>query len=65
MKGLAERLLDWNNKKFDEIDVSKDKHPYLKAFGTGAIQGYIDSAVVLFPMVLAAGYYWKYKSTKK
>lgn len=65
MKGLASRILDWSNDKFDEIDVSKDKHPYLKAFGCGAIEGFIDAAVVMYIPVLIAAYYWKHKATKK
>ena len=65
MKTLTERLLDWNNEKFDEIDATKDKHPNLKAAGTGAVKGYIDAAVIMYIPALILVYYWKHKATKK
>lgn len=64
MNGLVRKVLDWTDDKFDEIDVTNDKHPYLKAFGCGAIEGLIDGAVVWFPIALGAAYYWKHKATK-
>lgn len=65
MSGLTKKLLDWKEDRFDEIDVINDKHPYLKAFGCGAIEGCIDAAVVMYIPVLIAAYYWKHKATKK
>lgn len=64
MKGLTSRVLDWTHEKFDEI-YPDDKHPYLKAFGCGALEGLIDGAVIWFPIALGAAYYWKHKATKK
>lgn len=62
---LVKKLLDWNEEMRSEIDVTKDKHPYLKAFGSGAIEGYVNSATLLFPIALALGYYWKHQALKK
>lgn len=62
---LVKKLLDRNQKMFYEIDVVNDKHPHLKAFGSGAIEGYVDTVVLMFPLVLAASYYWRHKATKK
>ena len=68
---LVKMVLDWTEDKITEIDndiangTNEIKHPYLKAFGLGAIEGAIDGAVVMYPIVLAAGYYWKHKATKK
>ena len=52
---LAKKVLKWNDRKFDEIDVMKDKHPHLKAFRAGAIEGYID-AMILAPVAYLTGY---------
>ena len=63
---LAKVILNWTAKQMEEIESNPNmKHRYLKAFGIGMIEGAIDGAVVMYPIVLAAGYYWKHKATKK
>lgn len=52
---LVRKVLAWSDKKFNEIDVSKDKHPNLKAFGLGGIEGYIDG-MMLAPVAYLTGY---------
>lgn len=49
---MVKKVLDWTDEKFEEIDVDNDKHPMLKAFGLGAIQGFIDGAVIAYPILL-------------
>ena len=61
---LIKRLLDWNEEKFEELDGRKPKD-VVKAFGSGMIDGFVDSAVVLFIPVLVSAYYWKNKAEKK
>ena len=62
---IVKKVLDWNEEKIDEIDVTEDKHPYLKAFGHGAIDGFVDAAVLMYIPVLIAAYYWKRKAEQK
>lgn len=62
---VVKRLLDWNQKKFDEIDVENDKHWQAKSFASGAIEGFVDASVVLFPVMVAATYYWRKKFENK
>lgn len=62
---ITKNILDWTEEKFDEIDVVEDKHPFLKAFGLGAIQGAIDGAVFMYIPVLIGCYIWKHKALKK
>lgn len=62
---MVKKVLDWNEKKIDEIDVTKDKHPYLKAWGHGAIEGFVDSAVIWYIPLLMTAYYWKRKAEEK
>lgn len=61
---LMKKILDWNEEKFEEIDENT-KHPGLKAFGCGAINGFIDSSVIWFIPVLLSAYYWKHKANEK
>ena len=63
---LVKGILNWTDKQMEEIENNPEvKHPYVKAFGLGVIEGAIDGAVIMYPIVLAAGYYWKNKALKK
>lgn len=53
---LAREILNWTEEKMDDIDVEKDKHPYLKAFGLGAVEGYIDGAMIAYPILLVGSF---------
>lgn len=61
---MVKEILDWTEEKLDEIDVDNDKHPMLKAFGLGAIQGFIDGAVIAYPF-LVVGIYLSASKIKK
>lgn len=50
---------------FDNIDMENDKHPLLKAFGCGAVEGYMDAAIVMYIPVLISAFYWKHKANNK
>lgn len=53
MMGSTKKVLNWTDKKFEEIvDNPDEKHPNLKAFGLGAIEGVIDGAVIAYPILL-------------
>ena len=56
---LARKILDWTQEKFDEIDYEKDKHPSLKAFGCGAVEGIIDGMLMSLPIALFGMGIWK------
>jgi hypothetical protein len=49
---------------YDNIDENNDKHPYLKAFGCGAVEGFMDAAVMMYIPVLIGAFYWKIKANK-
>ena len=53
---MVKKVLDWTEEKIEEIDVDNDKHPYLKAFGLGAIQGFIDGAVLAYPFLVVGAF---------
>ena len=54
--GIARGILDWVDDQMEKIGTNIDevKHPYVKAFGFGVIEGVIDSSVVWMPVLLAA-----------
>lgn len=62
---IIHKVLDWTEKTTNELDPKTDKHAYAKAFGLGAIEGLIDSAVFWCLSLLALCYYWKGKAEKK
>lgn len=49
---MVREALEWVDEKMDEIDMDNDKHPMLKAFGLGAIEGFIDGAVIAYPFLV-------------
>ena len=68
---LVKNILDWTEDKFTEIqndivnETNEIKHPYLKSFGLGAIEGAIDSLVVGGALTVIAGTIIKVTSKKK
>lgn len=62
---IVKELLNWTEEKFEEIDTDNDKHPYLKSFGLGAIEGFVDGAVIAYPILVGTLYYVGYKLNKK
>ena len=68
---LVKNLLDWTDNKFTEIEndiangTNEIKHPYLKSFGLGAIDGAIDSLVVTGALTIVAGTIIKVVTKKK
>ena len=63
---LSRSINNWCDKKMYEITSNPDdKLMYVKAFGIGVIEGAVDSALVWYPIMTAAAYYWKKQALKK
>lgn len=68
---LVRNILDWTDNKFTEIEndiangTNEIKHPLLKAFGLGAIDGAIDGLVVTGALTIVAGTIIKVVTKKK
>ena len=60
---VTKEILNWVEKETDKIDENT-KHPYLKSFGLGAIEGAIDGAVLMYPILVGSLYYIGYKIKK-
>lgn len=46
MLGLTRSINEWTMKKFEGIEMD-DKHPYIKAFALGALDGAVDAVAVI------------------
>ena len=51
---ITRQILNWTEEKTEEIIEGDVKHPYLKAFGLGCIEGLVDGAVLAYPILVAS-----------
>ena len=51
---LIKKLLNWNDRKFDGLLDNDDNDfvTYSKAFGCGALEGFIDAAAIVGAVVI-------------
>ena len=50
--GIARKVIEWADNSVENLD--KSKHPCLKAFGAGFVEGAIDGAILAYPILLVA-----------
>lgn len=62
MFSVTRKLIDWCDTKFDE-SIREDSGR--KAFMSGAVEGFMDAAIVMYVPVTIACYIWQAKATKK
>lgn len=62
---LVKKMLDWADEKHGEALDVNEKHSTRKAMISGAVEGFIDGAVIAYPILLAGCIYWRKKATKK
>lgn len=64
--GVARSLINWCDTKFNEaLHEEDDRKAGKKAFASGAVEGFVDAAIVMYVPVLIACYVWQYKANKK
>lgn len=61
---ITKTILNWTEEKLNDLDMN-DKHAELKAVGLGMIDGFVDGAVLAYPILIAGCLYWKSKALKK
>lgn len=62
---VTRKLINWCDTKFDEaLHEENDRKANAKAFASGAVEGFMDAAIVLYvPVVIMCHYYMN--KTKK
>ena len=64
--GVARGLIKWCDKTFkDALHEEDERKAYGKAFASGAVEGIMDAAIVMYIPVLIACCVWKDKANKK
>lgn len=64
--GVTRKLLNWCDTTFNEALHEEDgKKAYNKSFASGAVEGFMDAAIMMYVPVVIACYIWKMKATKK
>ena len=65
MFSVTKKILDKVDEKIKEIATDENaKHANLKLFGLGMIEGAIDGAVFMYPIVVGSLYWSGYKTRK-
>ena len=51
---IARNMLNWTDRKYDEVcyNIGNEKHPIIKAGAIGVIEGFIDGAVISYPILI-------------
>lgn len=63
--GITRGIIDWIDKKFAEaIDEDDERKGMQKAALSGAVEGYLDAAVLMYPVVVLACYVYQSKLKK-
>jgi hypothetical protein len=64
--GVARQLIKWCDKKFnDALHEEDDRKGMQKAFASGAVEGIMDAAIVMYIPVLIACFVYKNQVDKK
>ena len=63
---VTRALINWCDTKFKEAVHEKDgRKADAKAFASGAVEGFMDAAIIMYVPVLIACYYYKNKAAGK
>lgn len=63
---VTRRLINWCDAKFNEaLDEKDDRKASVKAFTSGAVEGFMDAAIVMYVPVLIMCHYYMNKAAKK
>lgn len=63
---IARSILKKVDKNIEEVyENPTAKHAGVKAFVSGAMEGMVDGAVIMYPILVASCCYWRKKALKK
>lgn len=62
---ITKQIHKWTDKEMEKIMYDENvKHRGLKAVGLGMVEGFIDGAVIAYPILVAGCIYWRKKAGK-
>lgn len=62
---ITKEIHKWTDKEMEKIMYDENvKHRGLKALGLGMVEGFIDGAVIAYPILVAGCIYWRKKAGK-
>ena len=62
---ITKEIHKWTDKEMEKIMYDENvKHRGLKAVGLGMVEGFIDGAVIAYPILVAGCIYWRKKAGK-
>ena len=62
---ITKEIHKWTDKEMEKIMYDENvKHRGLKAVGLGMVEGFIDGAVMAYPILVAGCIYWRKKAGK-
>ena len=62
--GITRKILNWTDKNVEEAIVNNEDVTK-KAMVSGFVEGLVDGAVIFYPIMVGACYYWKKQALKK
>ncbi len=66
MLNVTRKLIGWCDTKFDEALHEEDNRKGArKAFVSGAVEGFMDTAILMYVPLVISGYIYKAKLKKK
>lgn len=66
MTSIARGILKWTDKEMDKVLYDENtKHKGLKSVGLGMLEGFVDGAIIAYPILIAGCIYWRKQAEKK
>lgn len=66
MTSITRGILKWTDKEMDKVlNDENTKHRGLKAVGLGMVEGFVDGAIIAYPILVAGCIYWRKKAEKR
>ena len=66
MTSITRGILKWTDKEMDKVlNDENTKHRGLKAVGLGMVEGFVDGAIITYPILVAGCIYWRKKAGKR
>lgn len=66
MTSITRGILKWTDKEMDKVlNDENTKHRGLKAVGLGMVEGFVDGAIIAYPILVAGCIYWRKKAGKR